>query len=225
MEAQQPRDRGQQGNAWEERSWGQPRLRLRAALRTPPDYSLIVSHWTSRLCSRPEPKAGLGVGPPGGSAPCLAPSFRLRLRLRSPSAARPRSPNPPAEARPAAEQEAARPPGGASFGAAGAAASAAPGAIGSATTGAVPAPGAAAAPSGSLSPSTSDVTAGSTIPRARTGSELGLPQPGEGVSGTTGSIGPSTGGTLSPETTRQQNNRDRALDRSLLGGSGICQGC
>jgi len=115
--------------------------------------------------------------------------------------------------------------GGASSGAAGAAASAAPGAIGSATTGAGPAPGAAAAPSGSLSPSTSDVTAGSTIPRARTGSELGLPQPGEGVSGTTGSIGPSTGGTLSPETTRQQNNRDRALDRSLLGGSGICQGC
>ena len=47
----------------------------------------------------------------------------------------------------------------------------------------------------------------------------------EGTTGTTGSIGPSTGGSLSPETTRQQNNRDRALDRSLLGGSGICQGC
>ncbi|MFL5055057.1 MAG: hypothetical protein ACJ8DE_07390, partial [Microvirga sp.] len=102
--------------------------------------------------------------------------------------------------------------------------SAAPGAAGSATTGAGPA-GAAAAPAGSISPSTSDVGAGSTIPRARTGSELGLPQPGEGTSGTTGSIGPSTGSTLSPESTRQQNNRDRALDRGLLGGSGICQGC
>src|SRR5215203_3182620 len=42
------------------------------------------------------------------ACPCLEPSFRSRLRLRSPSAARPRSPNPPAEARPA-EQEAARP--------------------------------------------------------------------------------------------------------------------
>jgi hypothetical protein len=112
--------------------------------------------------------------------------------------------------------------GGASSGAA---TSGAAGAAGSATTGAGPAPGAAAAPSGAISPSTGDVTAGSTIPRARTGSELGLPQPGEGTSGTTGSIGPSTGGTLSPETTRQKNNRDRALDRSLLGGSGICQGC
>ncbi|MFL5216145.1 MAG: hypothetical protein ACJ8DH_20005 [Microvirga sp.] len=114
--------------------------------------------------------------------------------------------------------------GTATSGAAGAAGSAAPGAAGSATTGAGPA-GAAAAPAGSISPSTSDVGGGSTIPRARTGSELGLPQPGEGTSGTTGSIGPSTGSTLSPETTRQQNNRDRALDRSLLGGSGICQGC
>ncbi|MFL5177654.1 MAG: hypothetical protein ACJ8CO_17815 [Microvirga sp.] len=114
--------------------------------------------------------------------------------------------------------------GAATSGAAGAAGSAAPGAAGSATTGAGPA-GAAAAPAGSISPSTSDVGAGSTIPRARTGAELGLPQPGEGISGTTGSIGPFTGSTLSPETTRQQNNRDRALDRSLLGGSGICQGC
>ncbi|MFL5140114.1 MAG: hypothetical protein ACJ8BE_20635 [Microvirga sp.] len=114
--------------------------------------------------------------------------------------------------------------GAATSGAAGAAGSAAPGAAGSATTGAGPA-GAAAAPAGSISPSTSDVGAGSTIPRARTGAELGLPQPGEGISGTTGSIGPFTGSTLSPETTRQQNNRDRALDRGLLGGSGICQGC
>ncbi len=72
--------------------------------------------------------------------------------------------------------------------------------------------------------STADVGAGSTIPRARTGSELGLPQPGEGTVGTTGSIGPSSSA-VSPETTRQQNERDRALDRSLLGGSGICQGC
>ncbi|MFL5211303.1 MAG: hypothetical protein ACJ8CC_19475 [Microvirga sp.] len=111
--------------------------------------------------------------------------------------------------------------GAATSGAAGAAGSAAPGAAGSATTGAGP----AAAPAGSISPSTSDVGAGSTIPRARTGAELGLPQPGEGISGTTGSIGPFTGSTLSPETTRQQNNRDRALDRGLLGGSGICQGC
>jgi len=101
---------------------------------------------------------------------------------------------------------------------------------GSAATGAAspdagPAPGSTAAPSGSISPSTADVGGGSTIPRARTGSELGLPQPGEGTVGTTGNIGPSTGSTLSPETTRQQNNRDRALDRGLLGGSGICQGC
>ena len=113
--------------------------------------------------------------------------------------------------------------GGASSGAAGAAGSAAPGSVGSAsgTSGSGP----AAAPPGSISPSTNDVAAGSAIPRARTGAELGSPQPGDGASGTTGSIGPSTGGSLSPETTRQQNNRDRALDRSLLGGSGICQGC
>ena len=113
--------------------------------------------------------------------------------------------------------------GAASSGAAGAAGSAAPGGVGSAsgTSGSGP----AAAPPGSISPSTNDVAAGSAIPRARTGAKLGSPQPGDGATGTTGSIGPSTGGSLSPETTRQQNNRDRALDRSLLGGSGICQGC
>ena len=109
-------------------------------------------------------------------------------------------PNPRAEARPAAAPRAPR------------------------ARGAGPAPSSTAGPSGSISPSTADVGAGSTIPRARTGSELGLPQPGEGTVGTTGSIGPSSSA-VSPETTRQQNERDRALDRSLLGGSGICQGC
>jgi hypothetical protein len=109
--------------------------------------------------------------------------------------------------------------GGSSGGGAGGSA-----ATGAASAGAGPAPSSTAAPSGSISPSTADVGAGSTIPRARTGSELGLPQPGEGTVGTTGSIGPSSSA-VSPETTRQQNERDRALDRSLLGGSGICQGC
>src|SRR5215203_4641266 len=93
--------------------------------------------------------------------------------------------------------------------------SAATGAAGAASSGGGPAPS---------SPSTADVGGGSTIPRARTGSELGLPQPVEGTVGTTGSIGPSSSA-VSPSTTRQQNERDRALDRSLLGGSGICQGC
>ena len=97
------------------------------------------------------------------------------------------------------------------------------GAAGAASPGAGPAPSSTAGPSGSIA-STADVGAGSTIPRARTGSELGLPQPGEGTVGTTASIGPSSSA-VSPETTRQQNERDRALDRSLLGGSGICQGC
>ena len=89
--------------------------------------------------------------------------------------------------------------GAASSGAAGAAGSAAPGGVGSAsgTSGSGP----AAAPPGSISPSTNDVAAGSAIPRARTGAELGSPQPGGGATGTTGSIGPSTGGSL-----RQQNN-------------------
>jgi hypothetical protein len=117
--------------------------------------------------------------------------------------------------------------GGGSAGGAssGAASSGAAGAAGSGATGSGPAPGAAAAPAGSISPSTTDVSAGSSIPRARTGTELGVAQPGEGASATTGSLGPSTAGPLASETTRQQSERDRALNRNLLGGSGICQGC
>jgi hypothetical protein len=117
--------------------------------------------------------------------------------------------------------------GGSSGGAAGDGAAGTAGgsaATGAASPGARPAPSSTAAPPGSISPSTADGGGGSTIPRARTGSELGLPQPGEGTVGTTGSIGPSSSA-VSPSTTRQLNERDRALDRGLLGGSGICQGC
>jgi hypothetical protein len=112
--------------------------------------------------------------------------------------------------------------GGGSGGGAGTAGGSA--ATGAASPGAGPAPNSTAAPSGSISPSTADVGGGSTIPRARTRSDFGLPQPGEGTVRTTGSIGPSSSA-VSPSTTRQLNERDRALDRGLLGGSGICQGC
>ena len=201
---------------------GAARLRL-AALRTLPDYSLIVSHWTSRLCSDPNPRPAWALARQEGlpmSRTIIPLALAASLAFGGAAALAQSS---------GGSSSGGGAGGGASSG--GASLRRGSGSLGGSGSdrlrhhGRRPGAGSAAAPSGSLSPSTSDVTAGSTIPRARTGSELGLPQPGEGVSGTTGSIGPSTGGTLSPETTRQQNNRDRALDRSLLGGSGICQGC
>jgi hypothetical protein len=82
-----------------------------------------------------------------------------------------------------------------------------------------------ATPPPSISPRTGDVSGASQIPRARTGSELGAPQPGEGSSpSTTGSIG-SGSSTVSPSTVDRQNDRDRALNRSLLQGGGVCTGC
>ena len=93
-----------------------------------------------------------------------------------------------------------------------------------------PAPDSSAAPSGSLSPTTGDTSTGSTIPRARTGLELGTGQPGEGTArptgpATTGGISGRAQGTASPERVREQNERDRAIDRDLLRGGGICEGC
>jgi hypothetical protein len=115
--------------------------------------------------------------------------------------------------------------GGSSGGAAGGGAAGTAGgsaATGAASPGARPAPSSTAAPPGSISPSTAD---GGGRPSSEPVWARGIvPQPGEGTVGTTGSIGPSSSA-VSPSTTRQLNERDRALDRGLLGGSGICQGC
>ena len=103
-------------------------------------------------------------------------------------------------------------------------------AVGSAPAAIGPAPGSAAVPSGSVSPTTGDVGSGSAIPRARGGQELGAGQPGEGTArntGTnvTGGISGRAQGTASSERVRQQNERDRAIDRDLISGGGICEGC
>ena len=93
-----------------------------------------------------------------------------------------------------------------------------------------PAPSSAAVPPGSLSPTTGDTSAGSTIPQARSGTDLGTGRPGEG--GTrpnettiSGGISGRAQGTASPERVREQNERDRAINRDLLKGGGICEGC
>ena len=117
--------------------------------------------------------------------------------------------------------------GGASSGSVGAAAGTSPG---SAPTATGPAPGSAAVPSGSVSPTTGDVSSGSAIPRARGGQELGAGQPGEGTArntGTsvTGGISGRAQGTAPAERVREQNERDRAIDRDLISGGGICEGC
>ena len=75
-----------------------------------------------------------------------------------------------------------------------------------------------------------DTSAGSTIPQARTGPELGTGQPGEGGARPTrtassGGISGRAQGTASPERVREQNERDRAINRDLLRGGGICDGC
>jgi hypothetical protein len=125
--------------------------------------------------------------------------------------------------------------GGASAGAGAAAGSGgtAPSSVGPTSSPALssgPAPSSAAAPPGSVSPTTGDTTAGSAIPRARSGSETGAGQPGEGTArptGTniTGTISGRAQGTAPPERVRQQNERDRGIDRNLLSGGGICDGC
>ena len=116
--------------------------------------------------------------------------------------------------------------GGASSGSVGAAAPSSPGsaptATGPAQVGRVP--------SGSVSPTTGDVSSGSAIPRARGGQELGAGQPGEGTArntGTsvTGGISGRAQGTAPAERVREQNERDRAIDRDLISGGGICEGC
>jgi hypothetical protein len=112
--------------------------------------------------------------------------------------------------------------GGSSVGGGAPAAGSAPAATG-------PAPG-SVVPSGSVSPTTGDVSSGSAIPRARGGQELGAGQPGEGTArntGTsvTGGISGRAQGTASAERVREQNERDRAIDRDLISGGGICEGC
>jgi hypothetical protein len=114
--------------------------------------------------------------------------------------------------------------GGASGGAsAGAASSGAAGAAG-ATSGSsgVAAP---ATPPASVSPSTEDVAGASRVPRARSGPELGVPQPGDASAGTTGSVGSSSSSVVSPGTVDRQGERDRSINRSLIQGGGICDGC
>ena len=82
-----------------------------------------------------------------------------------------------------------------------------------------------ATPPSSISPRTGDVSGASQIPRARTGSEVGVRQPGDAASPTTtGSIG-SGSSAVSPSTVDRQSEGDRALNRSLLQGGGICTGC
>jgi hypothetical protein len=113
--------------------------------------------------------------------------------------------------------------GGSSVGGGAPAAGSAPAATG-------PAPGSVAVPSGSVSPTTGDVSSGNAIPRARGGQELGAGQPGEGTArntGTsvTGGISGRAQGTASAERVREQNERDRAIDRDLISGGGICEGC
>jgi hypothetical protein len=108
-----------------------------------------------------------------------------------------------------------------SSGGAGGASSGGAGATGTGSSG-VAAP---ATPPSSISPRTVDVSGASQIPRARTGAELGAPQPGEGSSPTTtGSIGAGSSA-VSPSTVDRQAERDRSLNRSLLQGGGICTGC
>jgi hypothetical protein len=112
--------------------------------------------------------------------------------------------------------------GGSSVGGGAPAAGSAPAATG-------PAPG-SVVPSGSVSPTTGDVSSGSAIPRARGGQELGAGQPGEGTArntGTsvTGGISGRAQGTAPAERVREQNERDRAIDRDLISGGGICEGC
>jgi hypothetical protein len=123
--------------------------------------------------------------------------------------------------------------GGASAGAGAAAGAIAPssaGPTGSPAPGSGPTPSSTVAPPGTVSPTTGDTTAGSTVPRARSGAETGAGQPGEGrarPTGTniTGTISGKAQGTAPPERVRRQNERDRAIDRNLLSGGGICEGC
>jgi hypothetical protein len=99
-------------------------------------------------------------------------------------------------------------------GAGGASASASSGAgsagtAGSATGSATGPPGVAApaTPPTSVSPSTEDVAGASRIPRARSGTELGVPQPGDASAGTTGSVGSSSSSVVSPGTVDRQSER------------------
>jgi len=112
---------------------------------------------------------------------------------------------------------------GSSGGGAGGASSggASTGAAGPAGTTSAAAP---ATPPASVSPSTEDVAGASRIPRARSGSELGVPQPGDAATATTGSIGSSGSSVVPPSTLDRQSERDRLLNRSLIQG-GVCDGC
>jgi len=114
--------------------------------------------------------------------------------------------------------------GGSSGGGAGGASSggASTGAAGPAGTTSAAAP---ATPPASVSPSTEDVAGASRIPRARSGSELGVPQPGDAATATTGSIGSSGSSVVPPSTLDRQSERDRLLNRSLIQGGGVCDGC
>jgi hypothetical protein len=130
----------------------------------------------------------------------------------------------------AASSGGASPNAGAAAGSTGGTAPSSIGPTGLSARGSGPAPRSAAAPPGSVSPTTGDTRAGSTIPRARSGPETGAGQPGEGTArpaGTniTGTISGRAQGTAPPERVRQQNERDRAIDRNLLSGGGICEGC
>ena len=51
-----------------------------------------------------------------------------------------------------------------------------------------------------------------------------MPQPGDASAGTTGSVG-STSSVVAPNTVDRQAERDRSLNRSLIQGGGICDGC
>jgi hypothetical protein len=117
--------------------------------------------------------------------------------------------------------------GGSSGGGAGGASSggASTGAAGPAGTTSSSGAAAPATPPASVSPSTEDVAGASRIPRARSGSELGVPQPGDAATATTGSIGSSGSSVVPPSTVDRQSERDRLLNRSLIQGGGVCDGC
>jgi hypothetical protein len=113
--------------------------------------------------------------------------------------------------------------GGASSGASGGTtAPAGTGSTGPAGTTGSASVGASGTPPGAVSPLTEDVAGGSRVPRARSGTELGVPQPRDAAADT--GIG-SPNSSVSPSTVDRQNERDRALDRSLIQGGGICDGC
>jgi hypothetical protein len=82
-----------------------------------------------------------------------------------------------------------------SGGGAGAGGGASSGTAGTAGSSGVAAP---ATPSASISPSTEDVAGASRVPRARSGAELGVPQPGDAAAATTGSVGSSSSSVVSP---------------------------